>query len=242
MTELAESPSRKQHGSYFLEWAKEMKKVLSRAVTCTTGGWRDANRKVEALACGDIDICGLGRPLRDDPHFVKKVLSGQVRRSECGLGEVKQSSKLWSDGKLDHSYIAQVSPVLSAVFVNPGSLCPVFLLYCKVNQSKPLRGVTLLSHQTLTRLMIQINCFIFAAQYTRLRNDIRPLFRLHRSHRFSNGPEITLLLSRHKSALANTEGKETPVTFGFLQASQAAGAVGRFGTTPSMNAAAAIRS
>ncbi|KAJ5476113.1 Aldolase-type TIM barrel [Penicillium sp. IBT 31633x] len=81
MTELAERPSQKERGSYFIEWAQELKKVLSRAVIGTTGGWRDSHRMSEAVERGDIDMCGLGRPLREDPDFVNKVLRGEVRRS-----------------------------------------------------------------------------------------------------------------------------------------------------------------
>jgi 2,4-dienoyl-CoA reductase-like NADH-dependent reductase (Old Yellow Enzyme family) len=32
----------------------------------------------EAVANGDIDMCGLGRPLREDPEFVNSVLSGKT--------------------------------------------------------------------------------------------------------------------------------------------------------------------
>ncbi|OQE25897.1 hypothetical protein PENFLA_c008G00959 [Penicillium flavigenum] len=81
MTELAERPSQKERGSYFIEWAQELKKVLSRAVIGTTGGWRDSHRMSEAVERGDIDMCGLGRPLREDPDFVNKVLRGEIRRS-----------------------------------------------------------------------------------------------------------------------------------------------------------------
>ncbi|KAJ5171001.1 uncharacterized protein N7500_003784 [Penicillium coprophilum] len=81
MTELAERPSQKERGSYFIEWAQELKKVLSRAVIGTTGGWRDSHRMAEAVERGDIDMCGLGRPLREDPDFVNKVLRGEARRS-----------------------------------------------------------------------------------------------------------------------------------------------------------------
>jgi hypothetical protein len=34
MTELAERPSQKERGSYFIEWAQEMKKILVRKHEC----------------------------------------------------------------------------------------------------------------------------------------------------------------------------------------------------------------
>ena len=81
LTELGTRSSRRLQGSYFVEWAQEMKKVLSRAVIGTTGGWRDSFRMAEAVERGDIDMCGLGRPLREDPAFVHKVLRGETRIS-----------------------------------------------------------------------------------------------------------------------------------------------------------------
>ncbi|RFU26088.1 hypothetical protein B7463_g10259, partial [Scytalidium lignicola] len=82
MTELTERSSQKIRGSYFIEWAQELKKVLSRAVIGTTGGWRDAYRMSEAVENGDIDMIGLGRPLREDPQFVNGVLRGDVIESK----------------------------------------------------------------------------------------------------------------------------------------------------------------
>ncbi|KIW29275.1 uncharacterized protein PV07_05100 [Cladophialophora immunda] len=82
MTELAERPSQKARGSYFVEWAQEMKKVLSRAVIGTTGGWRDSHRMAEAVENGDVDMIGLGRTLREDPFFVTKAIKGEIRLSK----------------------------------------------------------------------------------------------------------------------------------------------------------------
>ncbi|KAK5328320.1 hypothetical protein LTR93_002105 [Exophiala xenobiotica] len=82
MKELAERPSQKTRGSYFVEWAQEIKKVLSRAVIGTTGGWRDAHRMAEAVEHGDVDMIGLGRTLREDPDFVNKAIKGEVTLSK----------------------------------------------------------------------------------------------------------------------------------------------------------------
>lgn len=82
MTELAERPSQKIRGSYFVEWAQELKKVLSRAVIGTTGGWRDSRRMAEAVQNGDVDMIGLGRTLREDPAWVDKAIKGEVRVSK----------------------------------------------------------------------------------------------------------------------------------------------------------------
>lgn len=82
MKELVERPSQKYRGSYFVEWAQEMKKVLSRAVIGTTGGWRDSHRMAEAVERGDLDMIGLGRTLREDAEFVNKAIKGEVRLSK----------------------------------------------------------------------------------------------------------------------------------------------------------------
>ena len=82
MTELAERPLQKYWGSYFIEWAQEIKKVLSRAVIGTTGGWRDSHLMAEAVEKGAVDMIGLGRTLREDPDFVNKAIRGEVRLSK----------------------------------------------------------------------------------------------------------------------------------------------------------------
>lgn len=91
----------RSHLSYFIEWAQELKKVLvstlitaafwltirntivqSRAVMGTTGGWRDPLLMEEAVANGHIDMCGLGRPLREEPDFVNKILEGKAVKAK----------------------------------------------------------------------------------------------------------------------------------------------------------------
>ena len=82
MKEAAERPPKTARGSYFVEWAREMKKVLSRAVIGTTGGWTDSHHMAEAVEKGDVDMVGLGRTLREDPYFVNKALRGEIRWSK----------------------------------------------------------------------------------------------------------------------------------------------------------------
>jgi 2,4-dienoyl-CoA reductase-like NADH-dependent reductase (Old Yellow Enzyme family) len=42
----------------------------------------------EAVERRDIDMCGLGRPLREDPEFVNKVLRGEICRSNLQVDTV----------------------------------------------------------------------------------------------------------------------------------------------------------
>ena len=51
--------------------------LQSRAVIGTTSGWRDSERMVAAVESGEIDMCGLGRPLRDDPSLPKRLFGGE---------------------------------------------------------------------------------------------------------------------------------------------------------------------
>lgn len=51
----------------------------SRAVIGTTGGWRDPYQMEKAVENGDVDMIGLGRPLREDPELVNSILGGSAR-------------------------------------------------------------------------------------------------------------------------------------------------------------------
>ncbi|KAL2871264.1 uncharacterized protein BJX67DRAFT_370052 [Aspergillus lucknowensis] len=66
----------------FLKWARDIKKILSRAVVGTTSGWRDSELMMAAVRRGDIDMCGLGRPLRDDPDLPNRVFTGERIQSK----------------------------------------------------------------------------------------------------------------------------------------------------------------
>jgi 2,4-dienoyl-CoA reductase-like NADH-dependent reductase (Old Yellow Enzyme family) len=81
MPELLERPSVKANGAYFLAEARNLKRVLARAVLGTTGGWRDAHRMAEAVERGDVDMVGLARPLRVEPDLVNRILRGETRES-----------------------------------------------------------------------------------------------------------------------------------------------------------------
>ena len=54
----------------------------SRAVIGTTGGWRDPYQMEKAVANGDVDMIGLGRPLREDPGLVNSILGDNATTSK----------------------------------------------------------------------------------------------------------------------------------------------------------------
>ncbi len=63
--------------SYFFNYAVSVRKVAKMPLM-VTGGFRSRAGMDEALAGGDVDVIGLGRPLCVDPNFPNKVLSGAL--------------------------------------------------------------------------------------------------------------------------------------------------------------------
>ncbi|MES1945064.1 oxidoreductase FAD/FMN-binding protein [Salinisphaera sp. PC39] len=63
--------------AYFLEYAKAVRDVAT-VPLMVTGGFRSRRVMEQALADGDADIIGIGRPLVTDPHFVKRLFEGTV--------------------------------------------------------------------------------------------------------------------------------------------------------------------
>ena len=71
-----------ENGSFFLPYARDMKKVLMRAVLGTTGGWRDVRKMEAAVQNDEVDCIGLGRVLLADTDFPKKAMSGAVKTAK----------------------------------------------------------------------------------------------------------------------------------------------------------------
>jgi 2,4-dienoyl-CoA reductase-like NADH-dependent reductase (Old Yellow Enzyme family) len=67
--------------AYFFDYAVAARRVATMPLM-VTGGFRTASGMNEALAGGDVDIIGLGRPLCTDPAFPHKLLSGSVDKAE----------------------------------------------------------------------------------------------------------------------------------------------------------------
>ena len=70
------------HGSFFLPYVREMKKILTRAVLGTTGGWRDVRKMEAAVHNDEVDCIGLGRVLLADPYFPRKAMTGTVKTAK----------------------------------------------------------------------------------------------------------------------------------------------------------------
>lgn len=82
MSSITGRPLAKERGAYFLEWAREMKKGLKRAVLGTTGGWREVESMAKAVKEGEVDMVGMARPLRVEPDLPKRMLTGATRESK----------------------------------------------------------------------------------------------------------------------------------------------------------------
>ncbi|TMS36590.1 hypothetical protein L596_003721 [Steinernema carpocapsae] len=70
--------STRQREAYYLEFAKEVKKRLSKTVVYLTGGFRTAYWMARAVEDGITDGVGLGRPITAEPDLPLKIMLGAV--------------------------------------------------------------------------------------------------------------------------------------------------------------------
>ncbi|KAL2871276.1 uncharacterized protein BJX67DRAFT_377876 [Aspergillus lucknowensis] len=82
LSTYADFPSGPPGEGVFLRWAKEFKKISTRAIIGTTGGWRDRHYMERAIRMGEIDMCGFGRPLQENANFIKDLLLNKERKQE----------------------------------------------------------------------------------------------------------------------------------------------------------------
>jgi 2,4-dienoyl-CoA reductase-like NADH-dependent reductase (Old Yellow Enzyme family) len=73
----AKRESTRQREAYFLEYAKEIRRVAKMPLM-VTGGFRSRQAMQQAIQSGDCDLIGLGRPLCTHTDFSAKLLSGEV--------------------------------------------------------------------------------------------------------------------------------------------------------------------
>lgn len=66
--------------AYFLDYAKDIRQTVDMPLM-VTGGFRTAEGMNAALASGEVDVIGLGRPLCVDPDVPRKLLSGEMRET-----------------------------------------------------------------------------------------------------------------------------------------------------------------
>lgn len=73
--------STREREAYFLEYAALIRREATMPLM-VTGGFRSRAAMASALASGDTDVIGLGRPLCVDPGFVARLFEGTSERAE----------------------------------------------------------------------------------------------------------------------------------------------------------------
>ncbi len=73
--------STRKREAYFLAYAQRVRAELPDLPLMLTGGFRTADGMADALASGDIDLVGLGRPLAVGPDFPADLLAGRADES-----------------------------------------------------------------------------------------------------------------------------------------------------------------
>jgi 2,4-dienoyl-CoA reductase-like NADH-dependent reductase (Old Yellow Enzyme family) len=75
-----------QREAYFSDYIIKVRKKCT-VPLMLTGGFRTAAAMEQALADGEVDVIGLGRPYALYPHLAKEILSGT--RTTCPIGPVR---------------------------------------------------------------------------------------------------------------------------------------------------------
>lgn len=115
--------STRKREAYFLEYAEAIRKVAKMPMM-VTGGFRSRAGMEAALASGDCDMIGLGRPLCAEPDFPRRLLAGEsdeVRRYEDQL-------KLRPTGWLSPTSPLMLFKVLNTFGAQSWYYCQIFRL------------------------------------------------------------------------------------------------------------------
>lgn len=87
-------PSTLAREAYFLDYATAIRRV-ARMPLMVTGGFRSRGGMEAALASGDCDVIGLGRPLCWRPQFPRQLLAREVDGIECIEDRLRFASRGW---------------------------------------------------------------------------------------------------------------------------------------------------
>ncbi|WP_072805934.1 nitroreductase family deazaflavin-dependent oxidoreductase [Rhodococcoides yunnanense] len=102
-SQVAESTKRRE--AYFLDYAREVRLAAGDVPLAVTGGFRTRSAMREAIASGDCDVIGLGRPTAVIPDAAHALIRGNAERLDSPritLGLPKKYTALKSvDGALD---------------------------------------------------------------------------------------------------------------------------------------------
>ncbi len=87
-------PSTRAREAYFLDYAASIRQV-ARMPMMVTGGFRTRSGMEAALAGGDCDVIGLGRPLCWTPDFPRQLLARDVAGIECVEDRLRFATRGW---------------------------------------------------------------------------------------------------------------------------------------------------
>ncbi len=87
--------STKKREAYFLEYAANVRTVVSLPMM-VTGGFRSAEGMKAALASGDVDVIGLARPLCTDTDLPKRLIAGDVEAAPRWEQHLRLGSGMFS--------------------------------------------------------------------------------------------------------------------------------------------------
>lgn len=92
--------------AYFFDYAVSARKVAKMPLM-VTGGFRSSQGMNDALASGDVDMIGLGRPLCTDPNFPAKILAGELAEAP----DVEKTLRIGPGILGPHSPIAMIKAI-----------------------------------------------------------------------------------------------------------------------------------
>lgn len=92
--------------AYFFDYAVSARSVAKMPLM-VTGGFRSAEGMNDALASGDVDMIGLGRPLCTDPDFPAKVMAGELSEAP----DVEKTLRIGPGILGPHSPIAMIKAI-----------------------------------------------------------------------------------------------------------------------------------
>jgi len=128
-------PSTLAREAYFLDYAAAIRRV-ARMPMMVTGGFRTRAAMEAALASGDCDVIGLGRPLCWRPDFPRQLLAGEV----TGIDRIEDRLKFAGRGWRSPSSALMPARILNVFGAQAWYYCQIFRL-ADGRPAEPDRGL-----------------------------------------------------------------------------------------------------
>jgi 2,4-dienoyl-CoA reductase-like NADH-dependent reductase (Old Yellow Enzyme family) len=128
-------PSTLAREAYFLDYAAAIRRV-ARMPMMVTGGFRTRAAMEAALASGDCDVIGLGRPLCWQPDFPRQLLAGAV----AGIDRIEDRLKFAGRGWRSPASALLPARILNVFGAQAWYYCQVFRL-ADGRPAEPDRGL-----------------------------------------------------------------------------------------------------